>query len=77
MSQIFACSIVIVEKQESWERGGSIRITLIVIQHVALVVSPAVVGFPDGHGVVGEVDIAVVALWQLVLALLNEGHGVR
>ena len=42
-----------------WEEEGG-RLTLIIFQHVAFVVAAAVVGFAHGHGVVGEVDIAVV-----------------
>ena len=34
--------------------------TLVVVQDVPFVISTAVVGFSDGHGVVGEVDIAIV-----------------
>ena len=40
---------------------------MIVVYDVAQMVASAVVGFADAHGVVGEVDIAVVALvWELV-----------
>ena len=34
---------------------------LVVVDDVAEVVAAAVVGFADAHGVVGEVDLAVVA----------------
>ena len=37
-------------------------------------VSSAVVGFADGHRVVREVDIAVVA-WGVVRILMGEGAG--
>ncbi len=41
---------------------GKAARTLVVFHHIAEVVLPAVMGFPDAHGIVGEVDIAVVAL---------------
>ena len=58
-----------------WERGGGVslwegiwegnwikeRRTLVVVDDVAQVVAAAVVGFAHAHGVVGEVDVAVVA----------------
>lgn len=37
------------------------RHTLVVVEHVSLVVPTGVVGFTDAHGVVGEIDIAVIA----------------
>ena len=43
------------------EGEGHGRYTLIVVQDVSLVVSTAVMSFSNGHGVVGEVDVAVVA----------------
>lgn len=37
-------------------------------------ISSAVVGFSDGHGVVGEVDIAVVAcVWGLEVLIVRDG----
>ena len=42
-----------------WRRGEGGR-TLVVIDYISEVVSAAVVCFSDAHGVVGEVDIAVV-----------------
>lgn len=39
-----------------------IRRTLVVVYHISQMISAAVMGFPHAHGVVGEVDIAVVAL---------------
>ena len=39
--------------------------TLIVIQHVSLMIAATVVRFPNAHGVVREVDITVVA-WAWV-----------
>lgn len=35
--------------------------TLVVIDDIAKVIPSAVVSFPHAHGIVGEVDIAVVA----------------
>ena len=44
--------------------------TLIVVDNIAQMVTSAVVSFAHTHGVVGEVDIAVVALMgQLELRL--------
>lgn len=48
-----------------WELGMRVLLTLIIFHHVSKVVLPAVVGFADAHGVVGEVDIAIVALEAL------------
>jgi hypothetical protein len=42
----------------AWREGGR---TLIVVDDIAEVVAAAVVSFAHAHGVVGEVDIAVVA----------------
>lgn len=42
--------------------GGRQRLTLVIVYHVAQVVSAAVVCFAHRHGVVREVDIAVIAL---------------
>jgi hypothetical protein len=42
------------------------RRTLIIVYHISEVISAAVMGFSHTHGVVGEVDIAVVALELLV-----------
>ena len=36
--------------------------TLIVVDNIAQVITSAVVSFAHAHGVVGEIDIAVVAL---------------
>lgn len=41
--------------------GRGEEVTLVVVDDVAQVVAAAVVGFAHAHGVVGEVDIAVVA----------------
>ena len=43
--------------------------TLIIVQHVPLMVPACIVGFPYGHGVVGEVNIAVIALFDLLIRL--------
>lgn len=43
--------------EDGWRR------TLVVIYYVSKMVSTAVMGFSDAHGVVCEVDIAVVA-WK-------------
>lgn len=45
------------------------RHTLIVVDDVAQVVAPAVVGFAHAHRVVREVDIAVVALRVRLIAI--------
>lgn len=42
------------------KRTGQGR-TLIVIQHISLVVATAVVSFAHTHRVMGEVDIAIIA----------------
>ena len=41
---------------------------MVVLDDITQMVSAAVVGFADAHGVVGEVDIAVVACLTLVRA---------
>lgn len=48
-----------------WGLGnwGKRRRTLIVIDDISEVVTTAVVGFADAHGVMREVDIAVIA-WR-------------
>lgn len=38
------------------------RLTLVVVDYVAQMVSPTVVSFAHAHRVVREVDIAVIAL---------------
>lgn len=44
-----------------------VRRTLVVVYHVAKVVAPTVVSFAHAHGVVREVDIAVVTEdWEIV-----------
>lgn len=48
-------------KREFERGGGREKLTLVVVYHVAQVVSAAVVSLAHGHGVVREVDIAVVA----------------
>ena len=40
---------------------GKGKRTLIVVQHVSFMISAAIMGFPDAHRVVREVDIAIVA----------------
>ena len=42
-----------------WVDG--LRRTLVVVDNISEVVAAAVVRFADTHGIVGEVDIAVVA----------------
>lgn len=34
--------------------------TLIVVEDVSFMIATGIVGFPDAHGVVGKVDIAVI-----------------
>lgn len=41
---------------------GKAARTLVVFHHIAEVVLPAVMCLPDAHRIVGEVDVAVVAL---------------
>ena len=56
--------------------GWGVEHTLIVVQDVPLVISTAIVSFSDGHGVVGEVDIAVVAcVWSLAGDTARIGGG--
>lgn len=47
-----------------WFVGGSVfgwkLHTLIIVQNVPLMIPTTVVSFSDGHGVVGEVYIAVI-----------------
>lgn len=43
--------------------SGEERRTLVVVYHIAQVVSSAVVGLAHAHGVVREVDVAVIA-WE-------------
>lgn len=43
---------------------GEGRLTLVVVNDVSEVILARVVGFADAHGVVGKVDIAVVALGE-------------
>lgn len=43
------------DRVEEWGR------TLVVLDNVSEVIAPAVVRLPDAYGVVGEVDIAIVA----------------
>ena len=38
--------------------------TLVIVEDISLMVTAGIVGFPDAHGVVGEIDIAVVA-WRV------------
>lgn len=40
--------------------------TLVIVEDISLMVTAGIVGFPDAHGVVGEIDIAVVA-WRVSL----------
>lgn len=47
--------------------------TLVIVYDVAQVISAAVVSLAHRHGVVREVDIAVVACWWL--KLLDGGEG--
>jgi hypothetical protein len=42
------------------------RHTLVVVYYISKMISAAVMGLPHAHGVVGEVDIAVVALESLL-----------
>lgn len=52
---------------EGWKSGG-VRgggLALVIVDYISEVVSAAVVGFAHAHGVVGEIDIAVVALREL------------
>ena len=50
------------KKSLPWrERDSEVIRTLIVIEYISLVVATAVVGFPNAHGVVRKVDIAVIA----------------
>lgn len=44
--------------------------TLVVVNDISQMISAAVMGFPHAHGVVGEVDIAVVALNASLIANL-------
>lgn len=57
---------------------GRRRRTLVVVDDVAQVVAAAVVRLADAHGVVRQVDIAVVACKQGLLArnTMREGQGV-
>ena len=48
------------------EMGLRGRGTLVVVDYVAEVIATAVMGFAHTHGVVREVDIAVVT-WQVVV----------
>jgi len=52
------------ENGDGWIWGPEMRVllTLIVFHHISEVVLPTIMCFPDAHGVVGKVDIAVVAL---------------
>lgn len=62
----------VIEKEEDWERSFRVSLTLIVVYDIAQVVATAVVCFAHAHGVVGEVDIAVVAEdWRWVFALVD------
>lgn len=51
----------VARRREDRERDMRSGRTLVVVYDVAQVVSAAVVGFAHRHGVVREVDIAVVA----------------
>lgn len=42
--------------------GAGIGCTLVIVNHISKMISAAIVGFSHAHGVVGKVDIAVVAL---------------
>jgi hypothetical protein len=46
--------------------GVGRRHTLVVVYYISKVISAAIMGFPHAHRVVGEVDIAVVALKGLL-----------
>lgn len=54
--------------------GLGIGCTLVVVYDISQMIPAAVVGFPHAHGVVGEVDIAVVALnaWLVGLTYSSE-----
>ena len=47
---------------------------LVVVYDIAQVVSAGVVGASHAHGVVGEVDIAVVAWWVVSLVVKDRGR---
>lgn len=52
-------SVVLAWEEEAGWSGG--RLTLVVVDDIAEVVAAGVVGLPHAHGVVREVDIAIVA----------------
>lgn len=49
--------------------------TLVVVQHIPLVIAAGVVCFSHAHGVMREVDIAIVACLESAFVSVRKGPG--
>lgn len=54
-------------------RGKESQRTLVVVQHIPLVIAAGVVSLPHAHGVMREVDIAIVACLGSAFVSVRKG----
>ena len=60
-SSAFPLCLAVCEAKVCLGQTREVERTLIVVEYISLVVATTVVGFPNAHGVVRKVDIAIIA----------------